>query len=303
MAIQLKGKAITETMIAALAPESERLTASGNQPCLSVLRIGARDDDLAYERSIEKQANALGVRLDRIALEQGVSQQVVLDAICKLNADASVHGVLILRPLPVQIDEDTVRNALSPEKDIDGVTDAAMASILALRRASLPLRLSNGYAPCTAEAVLRILDHYKIELSGKRALVIGRSTVIGKPAAMLLLACNATVSICHTATKALDARCREADILVVAAGLAGAGRKDRLGTAYFSTGQTVVDVGIHADAEGLYGDVNAAAAEQVGVGAVTPVPGGVGGVTTMILLAHTVDAAKRAGTQDLCRAE
>lgn len=298
MTIQLKGKAIAEGMAAALAPEIDRLAAAGIPPCLSVLRVGARDDDLAYERSIEKQANALGVRFDRIVLAPDVSLQSVLDAVRKLNADTSVHGVLILRPLPGQIDEDAVRNALSPDKDVDGVTDAAMASMFALRRATLPLHLTNGYAPCTAEAVLRILDHYKIELTGKRVLVIGRSTVIGKPAAMLLLARNATVSICHTATKALDARCREAEVLIAAAGLAGGGREDRLGAEYFSAGQVIVDVGIHADAEGLYGDVDAAAAGLAGVGALTPVPGGVGSVTTMILLAHTVDAAKRTGECD-----
>ena len=201
-------------------------------------------------------------------------------AIDRVNNDDRIHGVLIFRPLPKHLDDEAVRRALKPEKDIDGITDGSLVGVFAGTK--------QGFPPCTPQACMEILDHYGIDPKGKRAVVIGRSLVVGKPAAMMLLGKHATVTVCHTRTVDMPAVCREAEILIVAAGRAGV-----VGKEYFAPGQIVIDVGINVNAEGkLCGDVNFEEAEPV-VEAITPVPGGVGTVTTSVLVGHVVEAAKR----------
>ena len=280
MAVLLKGAAVARAIAEALKEEIDALRQRGIIPCLATVRVGEKDADLAYERGIAKRCEQAGVAVQRVALPADVRQSTLLAELNALNANSGVHGVLLLRPLSERFDDAAVCAAVSPEKDADGVTDASMAAIYSGAGA--------GFAPCTAEACLALLEHYGIPIDGKRALVIGRSFVIGKPVSMLLLRHNATVSIAHTHTRDLPALCREADILVVATGCAGL-----IGAEHVRAGQTVIDVGIHTLPDGsLTGDVRFDEVAPI-VDHITPVPGGVGAVTTAILCRHTIEAAKR----------
>ena len=206
-----------------------------------------------------------------------------LRVIAGINADAAIHGCLLFRPLPKQFDDRTICAALSPEKDIDGITDGSLVGVFT--------NTAVGYPPCTAQACLEILKFYNIPLSGKRAVVVGRSLVVGKPAAMMLDRENATVTLCNSRTQNLPDVCREADVVVVAMG-----RMGFIGAEHLRAGQVVVDVGIHVNEEGkLCGDVRFGEAEPV-VEAITPVPGGVGTVTTSVLVSHVVEAAAKAAS-------
>ena len=240
--------------------------------------MGAREDDLSYEKSVMARCAKVGVEVKQFLLPADAAQEELLGVIACINADPSIHGCLLFRPLPRQFDDRTVRAALAPEKDIDGITDGSLAGVFT--------NTALGYPPCTAQACLEILKFYGIPLSGRRAVVVGRSLVVGKPAAMMLDRENATVTICNSRTRDLPALCREADVLVVAMGRRGA-----IGADCLREGQVVVDVGIHVNEEGkLCGDVRFDEAEPI-VEAVTPVPGGVGTVTTSVLVGHVVDAA------------
>lgn len=280
MAKVLKGAEVTAALNAKLSQRAEALRQKGVEPCLAIVRVGARDEDLAYERGAEKRCAAIGVQVKKLVLEQTASQDELLRLIESVNGDKSIHGCLLLRPLPKHMDEELVRNALRPEKDVDGITDISLGGVFTSS--------GKGYAPCTAAACVEILDHFGIEIEGKRAVIVGRSLVVGKPLAMLLMARNATVTVCHTRTRNLPEECRRADILIAAAGRAGV-----VGAGSFSEGQTVIDVGINADENGkLVGDADFEAA-MAQAGAVTPVPGGVGTVTTSVLVKHVIEAAER----------
>ena len=280
MAMILKGAPVVAAMNDATAARCAALKAKGITPTLAVVRVGAREDDLSYERGVTARCGKVGVAVRQYLLPADAAQEQLLDVIAGINADPAIHGCLLFRPLPKQFDDRTIRAALSPEKDIDGITDGSLAGVFT--------NTAIGYPPCTAQACLEILRHYDLPLSGKRAVVVGRSLVVGKPAAMMLDRQNATVTICNSRTQNLPALCREADILVVAMG-----RMGFIGGDCLREGQVVVDVGIHVNAEGkLCGDVRFAEAEPV-VGAITPVPGGVGTVTTSVLVSHVVDAAEK----------
>ena len=258
----------------------EQLKAKGVVPTLAVVRVGEREDDLSYERSVIARCGKVGVEVKQFLLPADASQDELLKVIAEVNAEDAIHGCLLFRPLPKQFDDRTVRAALAPEKDIDGITDGSLAGVFT--------NTDLGYAPCTAQACLEILKYYNIPLSGRRAVVVGRSLVVGKPAAMMLDRENATVTICNSRTRDLPALCREADVVVVAMGKMGA-----VGADCLREGQTVVDVGIHVNEEGkLCGDVKFAEAESI-VDAITPVPGGVGTVTTSVLVGHVVQAAAK----------
>ena len=280
MAMILKGAPVVAAMNEANAARCETLKAKGITPTLAVVRVGAREDDLSYERGVMARCGKVGVAVRQYLLPADAAQEQLLDVIAGINADPAIHGCLLFRPLPKQFDDRTIRAALSPEKDIDGITDGSLAGVFT--------NTAIGYPPCTAQACLEILRHYDLPLSGKRAVVVGRSLVVGKPAAMMLDRQNATVTLCNSRTQNLPALCKEADILVVAMGKMGF-----IGGDCLREGQVVVDVGIHVNAEGkLCGDVRFAEAEPV-VGAITPVPGGVGTVTTSVLVSHVVDAAEK----------
>ncbi len=281
MAAILKGAPVVAAMNEVNAARCAALSEKGIVPTLAVVRVGAREDDLSYERGVMTRCGKVGVAVRQFLLPADASQDELLDVIQKINADASIHGCLLFRPLPKQFDDRTIRAALDPKKDIDGITDGSLAGVFT--------NTAIGYPPCTAQACLEILKYYQIPLSGKRAVVVGRSLVVGKPAAMMLDRENATVTMCNSRTQDLPALCREADVVVVAMGRMGAIGGDAL-----REGQVVVDVGIHVNEEGkLCGDVRFSEAEPL-VDAITPVPGGVGTVTTSVLVGHVVDAAEKA---------
>ena len=280
MAQILKGAPVVAAMNEANAARCAALKEKGIAPTLAVVRVGAREDDLSYERGVMTRCGKVGVEVKQYLLPADAAQDDLLKVIAEINADPSIHGCLLFRPLPRQFDDRTVRAALAPEKDIDGITDGSLAGVFT--------NTAIGYPPCTAQACLEILKYYSIPLSGRRAVVVGRSLVVGKPAAMMLDRENATVTICNSRTQDLPALCREADVLVVAMGRMGA-----IGGDCLRAGQVVVDVGIHVNEEGrLCGDVRFAEAEPV-VDAITPVPGGVGTVTTSVLVGHVVEAAEK----------
>jgi methylenetetrahydrofolate dehydrogenase (NADP+)/methenyltetrahydrofolate cyclohydrolase len=258
------------------------LRVKGVVPTLAILRVGERADDVSYERAAIKRAAKVGVETKNIVLSKNTSQDMLFEEIEKLNADKSVHGVLMFRPLPNTIDEYAACAALTPEKDVDGISFKSMAQLYS--------GIGAGYAPCTAQSVMELLKYYAVELSGKRAVIVGRSLVIGRPVAMLLMEANATVTLCHSKTARLQEVMREADIVVAALG-----RAEMLGAEYFRTGQTVIDVGVNwsEKKQKFVGDVDFDAVLPK-VRAITPVPGGVGSVTTAVLCRHIVEAAERA---------
>jgi len=281
MATLLKGKDVADALNAKMAADVESLKSAGVTPTLAILRVGERPDDISYEKGATKRAETVGVGVKNVILPADVDEETLEKAVLDLNADKSVHGVLMFRPLPKHLNEEKIRNLLAPEKDVDAITDSSLVGVFTGN--------GKGYAPCTAQACIEILDYYGIDPKGKRAVVVGRSLVIGKPVAQLLLAKNATVTTCHTRTVDMPSVVRGAEIVVVAAGKAGA-----VTGQYLSEGQTVIDVGINFNAEGkMCGDVKFDEAEPI-VGAITPVPGGVGSVTTSVLISNVVDAAKKA---------
>ena len=282
MALILDGKEIAAKMNEKLRAEASALRSAGVSPCLAIVRVGERGDDIAYERGAMKRCEGVGVAVQNFILPEDCAEAELLSTIEKINKDSGIHGCLLLQPLSAHMDELRIRQSLSPGKDVDGITAASLFSVTAGR--------GPGFPPCTPKACMEVLDHYNIDVTGKRAVVIGRSLVVGKPAAMMLLKRNATVTICHTKTKDMPALCREAEILIVAAGRAG-----MVGREYLSPGQIVIDVGINFNEDGkLCGDVNFAEAKEI-VGAITPVPGGVGAITTSVLVGHVIKAATGEG--------
>ena len=282
MAELLRGAPVAAAITADVSARAERLVAVGTTPTLAVIRVGERPDDLSYERGVLKRAEKAGVAVRRIVLEADCTQARLMDAVASVNGDASVHGCLMFRPLPSSLDEAAACAALDPAKDVDCLTAGSLAGVLS--------GSGVGFAPCTAEAVVRVLDHYGVPLSGADVTVVGRSLVVGRPVALMLQRRDATVTMCHSKTRGLADKCRGADVLVVAMGRARA-----IGAGHVSPGQVVVDVGINWDDEEgrLVGDVDTDAVADT-VASVTPVPGGVGSVTTAVLMDHVVTAAERA---------
>lgn len=280
MAKQLLGKEVTAALNERIKADVATLNAKGVKPTLGIIRVGERPDDLSYERGATKRCETLGVEYKKYLLPADVSQEELLKVVDEVNKDDNIHGVLMFRPLPKHIDQTLVENALAAEKDVDCQTDASLGGVFTGKKV--------GFPPCTPQACMEILDHYGIDCTGKKAVVIGRSLVVGKPAAQMLIKKNATVTTCHTRTIDMPSVAREGEILIVAAGRAGV-----VGAEYVSPGQIVIDVGINVNDEGkLCGDVDYAAVEPI-VEAITPVPGGVGSVTTSVLVGHVVEAAMR----------
>ena len=281
MAEILKGAAVVEALNEKMTRDIADLNGKGITPTLAILRVGERDDDISYEKTAVNRCAKVGVETKSVVLPIDVTQEELMKNVEALNNDNSVHGVLVFRPLPKHLDEEAVCAALKPEKDIDGITEGSLAGVFS--------GSGKGYAPCTAQACMEILDHFKIDCKGKRAVVIGRSLVVGKPAAIMLMGKHATVTVCHTRTVDMPSIARNAEILIVAAG-----QMESLTADYFSPGQVVIDVGIHwNDAKGkLVGDVRFDEADPI-VASITPVPGGVGTVTTSVLVSHVVEAAKK----------
>lgn len=279
MSTVMMGNEVAKSMKENLAQEVEKLKENGVIPCLALIRVGRRPDDLAYERGAKKKMELLGISCRTVELDENISQEEIEEEIQKINEDMGIHGMLVFSPLPGTLDEERVRSMIHPFKDVDGMSPVNAAKIFSGD--------PSGFAPCTAEAVLVMLDYYGIALEGKRAVIIGRSRVVGRPLSMLFLARNATVTICHTRTKELEKTCREAEVLVAAAGKARMVAGEMVGE-----GAVVVDVGINMDEEGcLCGDVDFEATQQK-ASYISPVPKGVGSVTTTILAEHVIRGAK-----------
>lgn len=280
MAQRLLGKEVAAALNEKIKGQVAQLKEKGINPTLGIVRVGEREDDLSYERGATKRCETLGVAVKKFLLPADVTQEELMATIKQVNEDDEVNGCLIFRPLPKHLDENAVIKALAPEKDVDGITDGSMVGTYAGK--------PQGFPPCTPQACMEILDHYGIDCTGKKAVVVGRSLVVGKPAAMMLIKKNATVTMCHTKTIDMPSVVKEAEIVIVAAGRAGV-----VDDTYVSEGQVVIDVGINVNAEGkLCGDVAFDKVEPI-VAAITPVPGGVGAVTTSVLVGHVVEAAMR----------
>lgn len=281
MAKLLLGVPVANALGERLGGEITRLKRLGVTPTLAIVRVGARKDDLSYERGAMKRCEGLGIDVRRFVLDEGCSQEELVSTIQQVNEDASIHGCLLFRPLPAGLDEAAACAALDPAKDVDCITEGSMYGVFVNK----PI----GFAPCTAEACIELLDYYGYDLTGARVTVIGRSLVIGKPISMMLQSRNCTVTMCHTRTKDIAAECREAEILVVAAGHIGT-----IGANAAAPQQVIVDVGINWDqnAGKLCGDVLFDEVEPL-VSAITPVPRGVGSITTAVLAKHVVEAARR----------
>ena len=290
MAKRLLGKEVNEALVASLQNRTAALREKGVVPTLGIIRLGENPSDLSYEKGATKRAEEVGVAVKNYILPETATKEEVLAVIDEVNADASVHGVLMFRPLPkhLKADQDEICNRLAPAKDVDSMTHMSNAGVFEGQ--------ALGYAPCTPAACMEILDHYGIDCKGKNAVVIGRSLVVGKPAAMMLMAKNATVTVCHTRTVDPAAICREADIIISAAGVLNSLTKD-----FVREGQIVIDVSMNWNPEkittkgkgGMSGDAIFDEVEPI-VEAITPVPGGVGAVTTSVLMKHVVEAAERA---------
>lgn len=281
MAQVLLGKEVADVLTEELVERVAKLKAGGVEPSLAIVRLGNEADDLSYERGALNRAEKAGVKVKVFDLPRDRPQEDLEQVILEINQDDSLHGCLIFRPLPGQIDEEKIAALLAPAKDIDGFTDGSLVGVFKGEQ--------TGFAPCTAEAAIAILKHYNVNLNGARAVVLGRSLVIGKPVAMMLLQENSTVTICHSRTKEIAKAAKDADVLIAAVGQA------KMVTPEFcNPGQVIIDVGINVDEEGkLLGDVDYDAVEPL-VKAITPVPRGVGSVTTSILMKHVVEAAERA---------
>lgn len=280
----LKGKEVADKINEKITKDVEALYAQGIVPTLAIVRVGENDSDIAYEKGAEKKANLLGIKVEKYILRDNdeTEEEDLVDVIKAINENKDIHGVLLFRPLPKRFNDDTVRNTLAPAKDIDGITDLSMSGVFTDKNL--------GFPPCTAAAAMEILRHYNIEMSGKKAVIIGRSLVIGKPVAMMLLAENATITICNSKTPAdeLERLCKDADIIIAATG-----RMHTVTDKHITDKQVVIDVGINFDEEGkMCGDADFADIEGK-VRGITPVPGGVGSVTTSILMQHVVEAANR----------
>jgi len=289
MAKQLLGKEVNEALVAALQARTAALQEKGVKATLGIIRLGENPSDLSYEKGATKRAEEVGVAVKNYVLPETATKEEVLAVIDQVNADETVHGVLMFRPLPKHLknDQDEICNRLDPKKDVDSMTHMSNAGVFEGQ--------DLGYAPCTPAACMEILDHYGIDCKGKSAVVIGRSLVVGKPAAMMLLGKNATVTVCHTKTVDTAAVCREADIIISAAGVLGSLTKE-----FVREGQIVIDVSMNWNPEkitskgkgGMSGDAVYDEVEPI-VAAITPVPGGVGAVTTSVLMKHVVEAAEK----------
>ena len=277
----IKGKPVADEMSENLIKEVNELSKEGIIPKLAILRVGEKANDLAYERGALKKCETIGIETEVIVLDEGVTQDQYIEALQNLNKDPKVNGILTFRPLPKGIDEEVIKHVIDPKKDVDCFNPLNTAKVMEGDK--------TGFPPCTPTAVVEILKHYKVDLNGANVAVLGRSMVVGKPVAMLLLGENATVNICHSRTKNLSEVTSKADILVAAVG-----RARMVTPEYVKEGAVVIDVGINAKPEGggICGDVDTDdVVEKASM--VTPVPAGVGSVTTSILAKHVIKACKQ----------
>jgi methylenetetrahydrofolate dehydrogenase (NADP+)/methenyltetrahydrofolate cyclohydrolase len=274
----LTGKEVAQKLDQDIQKDVQELKAKNVNPALRIMIVGGAEDSVFYANSAKKMAEKNGIACEIEQLPAATTQVEFVNILKQRNADKNIHGIIVMRPFPKQISEDVVKHILAPEKDVDCFNPVNAGKIMAGDM--------TGFPPATPQAVMEILRFYQVPMSGKEAVVIGRSMVVGKPMSMLLLGENATVTVCHSKTRDLPAVCRRADVLVAAIGKAKMITKD-----YIKPGAAVMDVGINPEGDKFVGDVDTEPAKEV-AGAITPVPGGVGTVTTRVLLKHVVKAAR-----------
>ena len=274
--LELRGKKVSDGIKEYVSKELETLSFV---PKLAIVRVGENPDDMSYERGATKKLKSFGLDVASYVFPQDISDEDFKNAFKDINEDDEVTGILLLRPLPRTINEKDIENMIDPKKDLDGISPINIAKVFAGD--------TTGFSPCTAEAVIEVLKAYDIELTGKRVTVVGRSMVVGKPVSMLLLKENATVTMTHTRTVDLKKTCSDAEIVIAAAG-----RAKMLNSDYCGQDAVMIDVGINVDDNGkLCGDVDYSTLDGK-ASAATPVPGGVGPITTAVLAKHLIQAAK-----------
>jgi methylenetetrahydrofolate dehydrogenase (NADP+)/methenyltetrahydrofolate cyclohydrolase len=273
----IRGKQVADAITEELSGKVAGLMEKGVLPKLAIVRVGANPSDLAYEKGALKRCETIGIAAEVIGLPECITQESFIEELEKLNRDDSVNGILVFRPFPKHLDEKVIKYVIAPEKDIDCFSPVNVAKVME--------NDETGFAPCTPSAVIEMLRYYDVPMKGRKAAVVGRSMVVGKPVSMLLLNENATVTVCHSRTLDMPKVCSEADILVV-----GIGKSKLIDSSYIREGAVVIDVGINVDECGsLSGDVDLDDVIEKAL-MMTPVPGGVGSVTTSILAKHVVKA-------------
>lgn len=276
----LKGIEVVNKMKDKMILEVEELKSENVTPCLGIVRIGNRGDDLSYERGARKRCDAVGIETKVFEFDENISHEDFKSEFLRINEDSNIHGILLFRPMPKHIDENEIKVLINPDKDIDSMSSQNTVKIFEGD--------NSGFPPCTPQAVMEIFENNNIDLEGKNVVIVGRSMVVGKPLSMMLLKKNATVTICHTRTKNMQDVCKGAEILIVAAG-----RPKVITSDYVSEGTIVIDVGINVDSNGaLCGDVDFENVEKI-ASQITPVPGGVGTVTTSVLAKHVIKACRK----------
>ena len=276
----LRGAPVAAALTEELSKRTQELNSNSISPKLVILRVGEAESSRTYENNAVNRCNKIGIVVEKIILPETCTQQDLLEKIDEINSDEAIHACLMLRPLPAHLNEQEACEALLPSKDVDSMTSASLNGVF--------IGTSMGFAPCTAQSCMEILDYYGFDPAGKNVVVIGRSLVIGRPVSMMLQARNATVTMCHTKTVGMADICKKADILIVAAGKANV-----VDESYVHPNQVVIDVGINVGKDGkLCGDVNFDRVMPI-VKAISPVPGGVGTVTTAVLCKHVIEAAEK----------
>ncbi len=279
MGMILKGKAVADSITESVIADVEILKEKGTTPKLAIVRVGADPSDLAYERGALKRMEKCGIEVEVFELQEDISQKDFIEGLKRTNEDVRIHGILVFRPMPKYLDEEAIKYVVSPEKDVDSFSPVNVAKVTEGDE--------TGFPPATPTAVMEMLKFYEVDLNGKHAVVVGRSMVVGKPLSMLLLNENATVTICHSKTSNLAEMCRSADVLIAAVG-----RAKMIDDSFVKEGAVVIDVGINMDENGnMCGDVDFESCKDK-VSMITPVPAGVGSVTTSVLAKHVVKACK-----------
>ena len=273
------GAEVAGSMKETLIKEVEILKQQDIFPRLGIIRVGARPDDISYERGAKKRMESIGIGCQVTELSEDITQEIFEEEFRKVNDNPQIHGILLFRPLPKHLNEESIKEMIYPWKDADCMCPANIAKVFSGD--------DTGFAPCTAEAVMEMLNYYNINLEGKKVTIVGRSMVVGKPLSMLLLKENATITVCHTRTKDMEKVCKEADILIAAAGKAKMVTRE-----FVKSGAVVVDVGINVDNNGnLCGDVDFDEVKDIAE-YISPVPRGVGSITSSVLAKHVVRGAQ-----------
>lgn len=277
----LKGKQVADAINQKSIASNERLRQHNITPTLAIFRVGENEADISYEKSAIKKCKEVGVEVIVNTFDLNISEKEFYKKLDEANNDNSIHGILVFRPLPKQFNDNHLRNYINPDKDIDGCSNDSLAGIFINQRI--------GFVPCTSQSAIEILDYYGIDIQGKNVVVIGRSLVIGKPVSMLLLNRNATVTICHSKTKNIANIASKADILISAIG-----KSEMIDRSYTNEKQTIIDIGIswNEKKQKICGDVDYDDVVDY-VDAITPVPKGVGAVTSAVLANHVIQAALR----------